>query len=144
MGRILGIDHGDRRFGLALSDGLKLTARPLLVVEGEEGLRRELKTLLVREEVERIVLGLPVNMDGTLGPKAQQIQAFKEKLEKEWGIPVDLWDERLTTVQAEAALRSGGLSPRERAARVDKVAAQILLQSFLDRLRRNDDPEPTE
>ena len=135
MPRILGIDFGDRRFGLALSDPSGMLASAHLVVEGEEGLRKELSRLFAEEEVERIVLGLPVNMDGTLGPKAKQVLAFKERLEVEWKKPVDTWDERLTTVQAQRSLREGGLSRGQRSARVDKVAAQILLQSYLDNRR---------
>jgi putative Holliday junction resolvase len=143
MGRILGIDHGVKRVGLALSDPSHTIARPLRVVAGEAALFQELPRLLRDEEVERIVLGLPLNMDGSIGPKAMELLAFKERLERrlvealggEGAVAVETWDERLTTLQAEGALRSGGLSARERRERVDKVAAQILLQSYLDRQR---------
>ncbi len=135
MARLVGIDFGEKRFGLALSDPTGLLARPLSVVEGEEELKKTLAKLFVEEDVEGIVLGYPLNKDGTSGPKAKQVDAFKARLEKEYSKPVHLWDERFTTAQALGWLRRSGLSPRERAAKVDKVAAQILLQSFLDRQR---------
>lgn len=135
MGRILGIDFGDRWIGLALSDPGGIIASPLDVLDGEAALRDALGRLVREKEIERLVVGLPVNMDGTLGPRAKRTLLFKERLEKEWSLPVDTWDERLTTIQAENALRQGTLSGAKRRMRVDKVAAQILLQSYLDRQR---------
>jgi putative Holliday junction resolvase len=134
-GRIVGIDFGDRRFGLAWSDPTRILAVPLRVVEGEAECVAELRRLAAGEAVSQYVLGLPLNMDGTVGPKARQVLAFKDRLEQAGISPVIPWDERLTTVQAEIALREGGMRGRRRAERVDKVAAQILLQSYLDRQR---------
>jgi putative Holliday junction resolvase len=136
LGKLLGIDHGDRRFGIAISDSTHTFASARAVIEGEEALLRGVEKLIAEEGIERLVLGLPLNMDGTTGPKALAVLAFKERLEKRFGLPVDTWDERLSTVQAQGALREGGLSSRQRAARVDKVAAQIILQSYLDRHRQ--------
>lgn len=133
MGRTIGIDHGDKRFGIALSDPTGLIARPLAVVEGEPALLRELARLVAEEGADRIVLGLPINMDGTVGPKVRQVMAFKERLEQALQLEVVTWDERLTSFEAHTYLRQGGLNARQAAAKVDKVAAQILLQSFLDR-----------
>ena len=147
-GRILAIDYGDRWIGLALTDPSQRVAFPLRVVEGEAALRGEIERLFAEEKIERLVLGLPLNMDGTTGPKGRQVLAFKERLEKEFALPVDTWDERLTTVQAESALRQA--EPRGRGSqkgrprksrplkragdrRVDQIAAQIILQSYLDR-----------
>jgi putative Holliday junction resolvase len=135
MARVLGIDYGTRRIGLALSDIGQTLASPMAVVYGEPALYRELERLFAEESVERIVVGLPLNMNGTLGPKAKEAIAFKERLERRFGIPVDTSDERLSTVQAEDALREAGLSFAKRAERIDKVAAQILLQTYLDRRR---------
>lgn len=146
-GRVLAIDYGDRWIGLALSDPSQLVAFPLRVVEGEAGLRGELERLFAEEKIERLVVGLPLNMDGTTGPKGLQVLEFKERLEREFSLPVDTWDERLTTVQAEASLRQAGLRgtvrgrgpqksgsrKKTRDRRVDQIAAQILLQSYLDR-----------
>lgn len=131
-GRILGIDFGEKRIGLALSDPSETFARPLRLLENSKELGSALKDLIGKEEVVRVVVGLPLNMDGSAGPKARQALQFKEWLGKLCGLPIETWDERLTTVQAEKALRQGGLSAGKRAREVDKVAAQILLQSYLD------------
>lgn len=138
MGKLLGIDHGERRSGIAISDSTHTFASARAVLEGEEALLREVERLVAEEGIERVVLGLPLNMDGSKGPKALAVLAFKERLEKRLGLPVDAWDERLSTVQAQGALREGGLSSRQRAARVDKVAAQIILQSYLDRQKQRE------
>jgi putative Holliday junction resolvase len=147
-GRILAIDYGDRWIGLALSDPSQLVAFPLGVVEGEANLRGELERLFAEEKIECLVVGLPLNMDGTTGPKGLQVLEFKERLEREFSLPVDTWDERLTTVQAESALRqarprrrgsqkggprNNGPLKKTRDRRVDQIAAQIILQSYLDR-----------
>ena len=131
-GRVLGIDFGEKRIGLALSDPSQTLARPLLVLENSKDLGDRIKALIEKEEVDHVVVGIPLNMDGNVGPKARQALQFKEWLEKLCGRKVQGWDERLTTVQAEQALRQGGLSAGRRAQKVDKVAAQILLQSYLD------------
>lgn len=137
MGRILGIDYGTKRIGLALSDSGQILASPLTVVHGETALYRELERLLNEEPVERLVVGLPLNMNGTVGPKAREVLAFKKRLEERFGLPVDTSDERLSTVQADVAMREAGLSFRKRAQRLDKVAAQIVLQAYLDRQRES-------
>jgi len=133
--RILAIDHGDRRFGLAISDVTGMIARPLEVVEGEDFALRRVDEILDEDGVERIVLGFPLDMDGGEGTKAQVVKEFKKRLEARVEIPVRLWDERLTTVQAERILRDSGLSTAKRRARVDMIAAQIILQSYLDSSR---------
>ena len=146
MGKLLGIDYGNQWFGLALSDPTQTIARPLDVVRGQEDLWKRLENLIAEEDIESLVLGLPRNMDGSLGPKAREALAFKEVLETRSGLAVEMWDERLTTVQAERALRAGGMSRTGRRERVDKVAAQILLQNFLDnraRLESADDGDRT-
>ena len=133
--RILAIDHGERRFGLAISDVTGMIARPLEVVEGEDSALRRVDEIVDADAVERIVVGFPLDMDGGEGTKAQVVKEFKKRLEARVGIPVRLWDERLTTVQAERILRDSGLSAGKRRARVDMVAAQIILQSYLDSSR---------
>ena len=132
-GRVLGIDYGDRRFGLAVCDLSRTLARPLRVCEGEEALYREIAEYRRDEEVSLAVLGLPLNMDGTMGPKAHQVLAFRDRFTARTGLPVEMWDERLTTVQAEDALRERGIRGARRRATVDAIAARILLQSWLDR-----------
>ncbi len=133
MGRVIGIDYGTKRFGLALSDTGRTLASPVAVLHGEAALRRELDRLIETEEVDRVVVGLPLNMDGSVGRKAKEVLAFRDRLARSLELPVDTYDERLTTVQAEDLLREAGFSFHQRAERIDKVAAQILLQSYLDR-----------
>ena len=130
--RILGIDHGDRHFGLALSDEGEVIASPRDVVQGEDEVFAAIETFVREEGVGMIVLGLPLNMDGSVGPRVKLGEAFADRLSQRFGLPIEFWDERLTTLQAEEALRASGLSARKRKERVDKVAAQILLQSFLN------------
>ncbi|HLU48804.1 MAG TPA: Holliday junction resolvase RuvX [Planctomycetota bacterium] len=137
MGRVLAIDFGDRRFGLAMSDPTRTIARPLEVVEGEKRTLERVGALIASEGVEEIVVGLPRNMDGSLGPKAESVLAFVERLRGgvPEGIAIETWDERLTTVQAERNLAEQGVSRHRRRERVDALAAQILLETWLARSR---------
>jgi len=133
--RILGIDYGEKRIGLAVSDPMGIFAQPLEAVEvaGDLSAAAERINDIAREyEATEIILGLPRNMDDTLGPKAEEALGFKEILIEKTGLPVITWDERLTTRQAERHLRETGWSRRRRAKRVDMVAAQIILQGYLD------------
>ena len=133
-GRILGIDYGDRRIGVAVSDGLGLTAQPVGVVttRGDDGHLRELADVCREREVGRVVVGLPRNMNGSLGERAQVTLKFVEALRGAVHVPVETWDERLSTVQAERSLRARGLTHKKRKARRDTVAAQFILQSYLN------------
>jgi len=137
MGRILGLDLGDAQIGLAISDDHKVLARGLSTIKGKE--RREcmayLEEVIRRLEVEEIVVGLPKNMDGSLGIQAKKALAFAEALKKRFGLPVRTWDERLTTVAAKRALIDSGVrrSARGRAA-IDRVSAILTLQNYLDSL----------
>ncbi len=132
MTRLLGIDHGDKRIGLALSDELQRIATPHGVAHGEAELGREIERLIRDESLVGLVVGLPLNMDGSAGPKARQVLEFVERLKQRFDLPVETIDERLTSVQAESMLRDMGVPPKKRAARIDQVAAQIILQDFLD------------
>ena len=140
MGRYVGIDHGDRRFGVALSDAGAVLASPRDVVEGEAALERYLERLIRDEEVIGLVVGLPLNMDGSAGPRAAKVRAFVARLEARFGLPVATWDERLTSFQAESLLLEAGVRGSRRRARVDVVAAQLILQGFLDAQRPRQDP----
>ncbi len=132
--RYLGIDLGRARIGLALADDVLRSARPLGAVER----RNESADLgaigeLAREyEVTRAVVGLPLNMDGTEGPSARLARAFAPRLSEALGVPVDLFDERLSTFEAEDRLRARGVSAREMKSRVDAEAAAVILQGWLD------------
>ena len=130
--RVIGIDLGQRWIGLAWSDEAGRIAVPLEVVAGTDGALGRLAVLLAGGDVERIVLGLPRNMDGSMGPKAQESLRFAELLRSRFPVPVDTWDERLTTVEAERYLWAAGVPPRRWKEKVNQVAAQILLQSYLD------------
>ena len=136
LSRILALDLGKRRIGLAISDPLRITAQglPNLV---RTRIRDDLDALdqLVKErEVGLILLGNPMNMKGTEGRQSGWVREFATAAEKRTGVPVKLWDERLTSVEAGRVLRSSGISIEKRAAAVDRLSAMILLQSYLDSL----------
>ncbi len=138
-GRILGMDLGEKRVGLALSDPLHVSAQPLGIIKLEkEELLDKLRQLVAAHGITRVVVGLPKNMDGSLGTKATEALALAQRLRDELKLPVVTWDERLSTVRAERALRQAGLSHGKRKKRIDTVAAQLILQSFLDAHRRGD------
>jgi len=135
IGRILGVDYGEKRVGLALSDPLGITAQNLEVIEnrGDDALVRDLADRVKRHDARRVVLGLPRNMDGSAGPKARYVEALAQKLEAALGIPIIRIDERLTTRQAERVLIDADVSRAKRKKVVDKMAAALILQSYLDR-----------
>ncbi len=135
MGRTLGLDVGERRIGVALSDPTGTIASPLTVMPAAPRtcLGGELERICREREVERIVVGLPVCLDGTEGSAARQAREFARWVADVTGRPVELWDERLTTAEAERAMIAGGMRRDRRREAIDKVAAQILLQCYLDR-----------
>ncbi|HEY5037029.1 MAG TPA: Holliday junction resolvase RuvX [Chthoniobacterales bacterium] len=139
MKRILGIDYGTARIGLALSDELQMLAHPAETIVCAKTPKPAARIAeVVREKnVERIIVGLPRNMDGTLGPSAEAAKDFAEKLRALNLCEVATWDERLSTVAAHRALREAGKSTRQTRGYVDQVAAQMLLQSYLDSLPGN-------
>jgi putative Holliday junction resolvase len=132
MGRILGIDHGDVRIGIALSDPTEFLASPLCVVESTNAGIDRIVALIAEHEAEKIVVGLPRNMDGSYGAATEKVRKFIEKLKAKTDVPVFEWDERMSTVSAHHALREAGLDGKRRKGVVDKVAAQIILQNYLD------------
>jgi len=136
-GRVLGLDYGSRTVGVALSDALGLTAQPLETIERkqEDKLRRTLariEALIAEHEVREIVLGLPKNMNNTLGERAEKTLAFRDALERRTGLPVVLWDERLSTVAAERVLMEEGVRREHRKEVIDQIAASLILQGYLD------------
>lgn len=143
--RIAGLDVGDRTIGVAVSDPLGWTAQGVGVIR-RRTLEQDLQALcaLFREHgVERMVVGLPRNMNGTYGPRAQAARSFAQALARASGLPVDLWDERLTTALAERTLLEADTSRARRKQVVDKLAAQIILQGYLDfHARRGGEREP--
>jgi len=133
MARVLGIDFGEKRLGLALSDESRTLASPFAVYERKDiqSDLRFLSDLIFRYQITEIVLGLPLNMDGSLGPKAQQVLEFKRALEESLKLPVHTFDERLTTAEAERALLEANMSRRKRKAKRDALAAVLILQGYL-------------
>ena len=134
MQRALGLDVGDRRIGVALSDPIGITAQPLTVLE-RQGSAKDVDAVcaLAQEHgVGVIVVGLPLTLRGERGPQAQKVVSFADALRRRMAMPVQLMDERLTTVQGERALLDGGVRRQLRKQVIDRVAAQLILQSFLD------------
>lgn len=132
--RTMGLDVGTRTVGVAISDALGLTAQPIETVR-RKSLRVDLEALgqLAREhEVHRVIVGLPLNMDGTEGPRALASRKFAETLGQALGLPVELWDERLTTAEAQRVLLAADVSRARRKEVVDTLAASIILQGWLD------------
>lgn len=133
--RSLGIDHGDARIGLAISDDLGMLAHPLetLVLKDIADPVAHIAAIVAREKIGTIVLGLPRNMDGTYGPAAEKVRAFAEKLRAACGdCAIKLWDERLTTVAAQRSLHEAGRNVKQSRQVIDQVAAQLILQGWLD------------
>lgn len=132
--RILAIDYGSARIGLALSDPTGTLARPLPFVpaKADAKLAREIATLAEKEKVELMLLGLPRHMNGSLGEAAAKVQAFAEILKKATAIPLKLVDERLSTVQASRQLQETGKNSRAQRGQIDSEAAAVLLQGYLD------------
>jgi|ERR1700677_170812 len=134
MKRILGIDHGEARFGLALSDELGMLAHPLETIKVKEqaDLAGYIAKIIEREKVEVVVIGMPRNMNGTYGPAADKVKAFAEILKAKSGCTVKFWDERLTTVAAQKSLHESGRNVKDGRSVIDQVAAQMILQGYLD------------
>ena len=135
--RVMGLDFGSRTVGVAVSDPLHITAQGLEIIrrEQENKLRRTLARIeeLVREyEIEEIVLGYPKNMNNTVGERGEKTEEFKQMVERRTGLPVVLWDERLTTVAADRAMIEAGIRRENRKKYVDRIAATFILQGYLD------------
>lgn len=135
--RIMGLDFGSKTVGVAVSDPLLITAQGLEIIRRKEEnkLRQTLariEELIGEYEVGEIVLGLPKNMNDTLGVRAELSLEFKEKLERRTGLPVTMWDERLTTVAADRTMMEVGIRREHRKDYVDQIAASLILQGYLD------------
>lgn len=137
--RIMGLDYGSKTVGVSISDALLLTAQGIETIERKEEnkLRKTLariESLIKEYEVEKIVLGLPLNMNDTIGERAEKTLEFKAMLERRTGLEVILWDERLTTVEAEQILIESNVRREDRKKYIDKIAAGFILQGYLDSL----------
>ena len=136
-GRIMGLDIGDKTIGVAVSDLMGLTAQGVKTVKrvGKKKDIEALKEIIKERQVNKIVSGLPKNMNGTLGPQGEKVIKFCELLEEETGVKIEYWDERLSTVAAEKTLMHGNVRRENRKGVIDMVAAVIILQGYLDRQR---------
>ena len=133
--RYAGIDHGTKRIGVAVSDPTGAIASPLAVVSAVSELRNQVRDVLTAVEefdIDQWVVGLPINMDGSEGPQARVAQHFADELGQATNAPVHLWDERLSSLEADAHLDEAGATRKKKKARRDALAAQIILQSYLD------------
>ena len=132
--RILSIDHGTKRMGIAISDELKMIAQPLEFIPADpfDKFLERLKAIMKEYQVSMILIGIPRNMDGSYGPAALKVKEFVSILNGVVGVPIKTWDERLTSAQANRYLIEANVNRAKRKEKVDKTAAAILLQSYLD------------
>lgn len=144
--RILGLDFGSKTVGVAVSDSLLITAQGVEIVrrKSENKLRQtiaRIEEIIVEYQVKTIVLGFPKNMNNSEGERAEKTKEFKETLERRTGLPIILWDERLTTVAADKAMIETGIRREDRKKYVDEIAAIFILQGYLDYLKNQKDIE---
>jgi putative holliday junction resolvase len=131
--RCLGIDFGSSRIGIAISDDLGMLAHPLETIPNNSEFLSRLQKIVLEKGVSRIVVGIPRNMDGSYGPSAEKAKLFLSQLKSEFaGVQLIAWDERLTTVEAQRLLHAAGRDVKKSRPIIDQVAAQVLLQSYLD------------
>ncbi|MBO8137355.1 MAG: Holliday junction resolvase RuvX [Desulfotomaculum sp.] len=135
--RIMGLDIGDKTIGVAVSDLMEWTAQGLEVIRRSDDDKdmEKLADIIKSYEVGKIVVGLPKNMNGTIGPQGEKVQDFAAKIKSKIGLPVELWDERLTTAAAERMLIEADVSRKKRKKVIDKVAAVLILQGYLDSIK---------
>jgi len=138
--RIMGIDFGDIRIGVAVSDSLGLTAQGIETITWEGGSMKKpaekIRFLAAQYQVEKIVIGYPINMNGTIGPSAEKVSRFAEILEKKTGLEVVKWDERLTSVEANRTMSALQVKTSKKKESVDRIAAVLILQGYLDSNRK--------
>lgn len=139
--RILALDMGEKNIGVAVSDPLEITAQGVEVIRRSNKKKdlARIRELVQEYAVEKIVLGYPLNMDGSVGDKAREVLTFKEKLANVFALPVEIWDERLTTVAAQRTLLAANLRRSERKKVIDKVAAVLILESYMQSRLSMDD-----
>ncbi len=136
-GRVMALDVGGRRIGVALSDSTRVLATPLTTLRAEPRARviAEIAALVAQHEVAELVVGLPLTLSGEIGPQAKLVEIFAAELRQALLAPIHMFDERLTSVAAERLMQDLGIKPERRKARIDEVAASIILQDFLDTRR---------
>ncbi|MED5579709.1 MAG: Holliday junction resolvase RuvX [Nitrospinota bacterium] len=135
--RVLGIDYGDRRVGVAISDELQLTAQPLALInrQNDTDLISEIKEITVAHDVEKIIVGFPVSLDGTYSSQTKKTQKFISRMRKSSDLLIEKWEERLSTLEAGKILT--GVSKNKKKESIDIISAQLILQGYLDKNRKN-------
>ncbi len=134
MNRILGLDVGDAWIGVAVSDALLLTAQPLVTIKRESNkiAYEKIHDIMIKYDIEKVVVGLPKNMNNTIGPQSEKVIKFAEKLKNKFSVEIIYVDERMTTLMAEQVLIEGSVRRENRKKYIDKIAATYILQSYLD------------
>jgi len=137
MSRILGLDVGDKWIGVAISDELMLTAQPLETIKRESNkiAYEKIHNIILEKNIDKIVVGLPKNMNNTLGPQSEKVIKFATKLKNKFKIDIEYMDERMTTLMAEQVLIEGSVRRENRKKYIDKIAATYILQSYMDQNR---------
>ncbi len=134
QGRVLAIDYGEVRVGIALSDPLRILATPFVVLKNDGNLLENIKKIITEKQVSQIVLGLPINLKGKDSKKTEEIREFYRKLKDYMSLPIELVDERFTTYEANAELKKMGYSVKESRKVIDKIAASLILKSYLKQI----------
>ena len=134
QGRVLAIDYGEVRVGIALSDPLRILATPFVVLKNDGNLLENIKKIIIEKQVSQIVLGLPINLKGKDSKKTEEIREFYRKLKDYMSLPIELVDERFTTYEANAELKKMGYSVKESRKVIDKIAASLILKSYLKQI----------
>ncbi len=145
MSRILAIDFGERRIGLAVSDPLGITAQGLPTIDTRKSrdVFSEILSIIEDKQVTKIVVGMPVNMDGSMSVKGQEVNKFVRELTQRTGMDVETWDERLTTVQSLRSMREMGVKQKKKGT-ADRISATLILQSYLDRQSQSQNDSTTD
>jgi putative Holliday junction resolvase len=145
MSRILAIDFGERRIGLAVSDPLGITAQGLPTIDTRKSrdVFAEILSIIKIKQVARIVVGMPMNMDGSMGAKGKEVSKFIRELTRRTGMDVETWDERLTTVQSLRSMREMGVKQKKKGI-ADRISATLILESYLDRHNQKQNDSATD
>lgn len=146
MSRLLGLDYGERRIGIAMSDPMQIIVQPFRTIEYKQPdeIWKALQSIVAEFAIEAIVVGMPLNLKGDKGQKAKTVEAFVAELTARISVPIHYWDERFTSVEAHRSLHEMGHSPSRKKTYVDQVAAVLLLQSFMDHRRLTLRNQPTD
>ena len=139
--RYLAIDYGNKRTGLAICDASEIIATPLAVIETNTELLKKIVNIIKTENVEAIILGMPLNMDDSQGPQAKIVLRFAEQLKQQTNLPINFQDERLSTFAAEGKIAAAELTRKKKKKRIDAIAAAQILEAFIEQKKQNQNPD---